>query len=160
MRKLLLTAFGIASIFMLSSSFKNENIKNNISSKNDKYLKRTDTLNIANMACAIFIRRKSQDIADMRKEFESEEDFYVAADDMNYYNYMADEYLENKAMRIIYADTTYSVINFQNKHFINITDTTIVKDITSSLILYKEGKKPTVIAPIEISNEYNKYFMK
>ena len=157
MRKLLLTAFGIASIFMLSSSFKNENIKNNFSSKNDKYLKRTDTLNIIDKECALLLKRKSQDIADMRKEFESEEDFYVAADDMNYYNYMADEYLENKAMRIIYVDTTYSVINFQNKHFINILDKT--KNIIFSVILYKEGKKPIAVAPIDVSAEYDKYFL-
>ncbi len=159
MRKLLLTVFGIASILVLSS-LKNENIQNDISAKKDKYLKRTDTLNIIEKECALFLRYNSQDISDMRKRHKSEDDFYAAADDMNYYYSAAGEYLKDTNMKIISVDTIYSVINFQNKHFINITDTTIVKDITSSLILYKEGKKPTVIAPIEISNEYNKYFMK
>ena len=157
MRKLLLTAFGIASVFMLSSSFKNENIKNNISSKNDKYLKRTDTLNIIDKECALLLKRKSQDIADMRKEFESEEDFYIVADGIVYDNYIVKKYLKNKAMKIISVDTTYSVINFQNKHFINILDKT--KNIIFSVILYKEGKKPIVVAPIDVSAEYDKYFL-
>ena len=157
MRKLLLTAFGIASIFMLSSSFKNENIKNNFSSKNDKYLKRTDTLNIIDKECALLLKRKSQDIADMKKEFESEEDFYIVADGIVYDNYMVKKYLKNKAMKIISVDTTYSVINFQNKHFINILDNT--KNILFSVILYKEGKKPIAVAPIDVSAEYDKYFL-
>lgn len=92
-------------------------------------------------------------IEKMKKEARNEDDFYVAADDVDYYLYQAGEFMKRHGQKAILVPATYTHILFPNGKIIH-TDTIAF----GSMILYKPGKKPQVVSSVDFAEAYKSYF--
>lgn len=92
-------------------------------------------------------------IEKMKKEASNEDDFYVAADDVDYYLYQAGEFMKRHGQKAILVPATYTDILFPNGKIIQ-ADTIAF----GSMILYKPGKKPQVCSSVDIAEAYKSYF--
>lgn len=92
-------------------------------------------------------------IEKMKKEARNEDDFYDAADDVNYYLYQAEEFMKRHGQKAIIVPATYTDILFPNGKVIH-TDTIAF----GSMILYKPGKNPQVVSSVDIAEAYKSYF--
>lgn len=92
-------------------------------------------------------------IEKMKKEARNEDDFYVVADDVNYYLYQAGEFMKRHRQKAILVPATYTDILFPNGKIIH-TDTIAF----GSMILYKPGKNPQVVSSVDIAEAYKSYF--
>lgn len=92
-------------------------------------------------------------IEKMKKEASNEDDFYVVADDVNYYLYQAGEFMKRHGQKAIIVPATYTDILFPSGKIIH-TDTIAF----GSMILYKPGKKPQVVSSVDIAEAYKSYF--
>lgn len=92
-------------------------------------------------------------IEKMKKEARNEDDFYVAADDVNYYLYQAGEFMKRHGQKAILVPATYTDILFPNGEIIQ-ADTIAF----GSMILYKPGKKPQVVSSVDFAEAYKSYF--
>lgn len=92
-------------------------------------------------------------IEKMKKEASNEDDFYVAADDVNYYLYQAGEFMKRHGQKAILVPATYTDILFPNGEIIQ-ADTIAF----GSMILYKPGKKPQVVSSVDFAEAYKSYF--
>lgn len=92
-------------------------------------------------------------IEKMKKEASNEDDFYTAADDVNYYLYQAGEFMKRHGQKAILVPATYTDILFPNGEIIQ-ADTIAF----GSMILYKPGKKPQVCSSVDIAEVYKSYF--
>lgn len=92
-------------------------------------------------------------IEKMKKEARNEDDFYVVADDVNYYLYQAGEFMKRHRQKAILVPATYTDILFPNGEIIQ-ADTIAF----GSMILYKPGKNPQVVSSVDIAEAYKSYF--
>lgn len=92
-------------------------------------------------------------IEKMKKEARNEDDFYVVADDVNYYLYQAGEFMKRHRQKAILVPATYTDILFPNGEIIH-ADTIAF----GSMILYKPGKNPQVVSSVDIAEAYKSYF--
>lgn len=92
-------------------------------------------------------------IEKMKKEASNEDDFYVAADDVDYYLYQAGEFMKRHGQKAILVPATYTDILFPNGEIIQ-ADTIAF----GSMILYKPGKKPRVVSSVDFAEAYKSYF--
>lgn len=89
----------------------------------------------------------------MKKEATNEDDFYVVADDVNYYLYQAGEFMKRHGQKAILVPAAYTDILFPNGEIIQ-ADTIAF----GSMILYKPGKNPQVVSSVDIAEAYKSYF--
>ena len=92
-------------------------------------------------------------IEKMKKEVKNEDDFYVEADDVNYYLFQAGELIKRHGQKAILVPATYTDILFPNGKIIH-ADTIAF----GSMILYKPGKNPQVVSSVDIAEAYQSYF--
>lgn len=92
-------------------------------------------------------------IEKMKKEVKNEDDFYVEADDVNYYLFQAGELMKRHGQKAILVPATYTDILFPNGKIIH-ADTIAF----GSMILYKPGKNPQVVSSVDIAEAYQSYF--
>lgn len=92
-------------------------------------------------------------IEKMKKEASNEDDFYVVADDVNYYLYQAGEFMKRHGQKAILVPAAYTDILFPNGEIIQ-ADTIAF----GSMILYKPGKNPQVVSSVDIAEAYKSYF--
>lgn len=92
-------------------------------------------------------------IEKMKKEASNEDDFYVEADDVNYYLYQAGEFMKRHGQKAILVPATYTDILFPNGEIIQ-ADTIAF----GSMILYKPGKNPQVVSSVDFAEAYKSYF--
>lgn len=92
-------------------------------------------------------------IEKMKKEATNEDDFYVVADDVNYYLYQAGEFMKRHGQKAILVPAAYTDILFPNGEIIQ-ADTIAF----GSMILYKPGKNPQVVSSVDIAEAYKSYF--
>lgn len=92
-------------------------------------------------------------IEKMEKEARNE-DFYVEADDVNYYLYQAGEFMKRHGQKSILVPAAYTDILFPNGEIIQ-ADTIAF----GSMILYKPGKNPQVVSSVDIAEAYKSYFV-
>lgn len=92
-------------------------------------------------------------IEKMKKEASNEDDFYVVADDVNYYLYQAGEFMKRHGQKAILVQAAYTDILFPNGEIIQ-ADTIAF----GSMILYKPGKNPQVVSSVDIAEAYKSYF--
>lgn len=92
-------------------------------------------------------------IEKMKKEARNEDDFYVVADDVNYYLYQAGEFMKRHRQKAILVPATYTDILFPNGEIIQ-ADTIAF----GSMILYKLGKNPQVVSSVDFAEAYQSYF--
>lgn len=92
-------------------------------------------------------------IEKMKKEASNEDDFYTAADDVNYYLFQAEEFMKRHGQKAILVPATYTDILFPNGEIIQ-ADTIAF----GSMILYKPGKNPQVVSSVDIAEAYKSYF--
>ena len=93
-------------------------------------------------------------IEKMKKEARNEDDFYVVADDVNYYLYQAGEFMKRNGQKAILVPATYTDILFPKGEIIQ-ADTIAF----GSMILYKPGKNPQVVSSVDIAEAYKSYFV-
>lgn len=84
---------------------------------------RKDTLFINNEKCILIISPTLNELERIRHKYNTEEDFFVMADDAANYNVTAMEYVEQNDIPIIYVDTLIRVLNFNCRYSIDISDT-------------------------------------
>ena len=92
-------------------------------------------------------------IEKMKKEASNEDDFYTAADDVNYYLFQAEEFMKRHGQKAILVPAAYTDILFPNGEIIQ-ADTIAF----GSMILYKPGKNPQVVSSVDIAEAYKSYF--
>ena len=93
-------------------------------------------------------------IEKMKKEVKNEDDFYVEADDVNYYLFQAGELMKRHGQKAILVPATYTDILFPNGKIIH-ADTIAF----GSMILYKPGKNPQVVSSVDFAEAYQSYFV-
>ena len=93
-------------------------------------------------------------IEKMKKEASNEDDFYVEADDVNYYLYQAGEFMKRHGQKAILVPAAYTDILFPNGEIIQ-ADTIAF----GSMILYKLGKNPQVVSSVDFAEAYQSYFV-
>lgn len=89
----------------------------------------------------------------MKKAVKNEDDFYVEADDVNYYLFQAGEFMKRHGQKSILVLAAYTDILFPNGEIIQ-ADTIAF----GSMILYKPGKNPQVVSSVDIAEAYKSYF--
>ena len=92
-------------------------------------------------------------IEKMKKAARNEDDFYVEADDVNYYLFQAGELMKRHGQKAILVPATYTDILFPNGQIIH-ADTIAF----GSMILYKPDKNPQVVSSVDIAEAYQSYF--
>ena len=92
-------------------------------------------------------------IEKMKKAAKNEDDFYVEADDVNYYLFQAGELMKRHGQKAILVPAIYTDILFPNGKIIH-ADTIAF----GSMILYKPGKNPQVVSSVDIAEAYKSYF--
>jgi hypothetical protein len=118
-------------------------------SEESRLQNRKDTLCVDSGRGAIFFKLSQTELSDIKKGYETEEDFYVTADGIAEDKYRLRTFLEKHDIPIIYADTTVKVVRLGNCD-INIVDTSVVKTIWTNVILYERGKKHIVLQDADV----------
>jgi hypothetical protein len=106
---------------------------------------RVDTLFVGCGNICIFITPTDSDIIRMRSKY-LEDDFYVMADDAAYAMTETERQAKAEGFKIMNVDTTYRYVNLKDSFLIDLSDTTIITNPLSTVILYKRGRKPMVIS--------------
>ncbi|MBB6326661.1 hypothetical protein FHS59_002289 [Algoriphagus iocasae] len=103
----------------------------------------------------VFVSPDSLEVQEMIKELG--DDFYTVADDNNYYKYEADQFMTQNGVKSVYPKTRYL-------KFIQADSKTLLIDTKSSAsrgwttILFQPDSLPKVINPVDIREEFEKYF--
>ena len=94
----------------------------------------------------------------MKKDF-GEEDFYTIADDNIYFESEADEFLEQKKVKVVYPNTRYlKFISATSKEF--CIDTKSKSKPGWFTILFDPNREsPILVHPIDIVEDYERYFV-
>lgn len=126
----------------------------------DSYLAQNEIENkqfeIIDSDCAILIYPTSEQIDEMKKE-EGEEDFYIAADDSNWYQAQAIDMLDSVGIRKTTAEGRF--LSLKGK------ETTWNLDIRKkhlpawNLIFFKTDKEPKIVSTVDLTvEEVKEYF--
>ena len=109
-----------------------------------------------NENCGIIINPDSLQIEAMKGETEEEqENFYIAADDNNYYQDEASKFLDSLKIKKIYPKTRYLKFTKNNENI--FFDTKAKYSRGWMVILYLNNKKPKIVDFVSIEYSYNKY---
>ncbi|WKZ58864.1 MAG: hypothetical protein QY309_13405 [Cyclobacteriaceae bacterium] len=114
------------------------------------------TNDLIDFECAILIYPTSEQI-DEKKKNEGEEDFYIGADDSNWYQAMAIEKIDSAGIKTITASGRYLRLRGQNKTW----DLDIRKKNLPAwnLIFFKPTKEPKIISTVDLTvDETKNYF--
>jgi hypothetical protein len=114
------------------------------------------TNDLIDFECAILIYPTSEQIDEMKKN-EGEEDFYIGADDSNWYQAMAIEKIDSVGIKTITASGRYLRLKGENKTW----DMDIRKKNLPAwnLIFFKPTKEPKIISTIDLTvDETKNYF--
>ncbi|WP_415325555.1 hypothetical protein [Chryseobacterium sp. MMS23-Vi53] len=114
---------------------------------------KSDTIQLEDKDQVIFINPTTAYIDSLKKSYKNKDDFYTMADDANFYNAEAGDFiLKNR------VDT----INIENKNILKLGQKVISLSMYKpwTLLLYHKGKKPLNIYPIDIEKEFFNYFEK
>ena len=118
---------------------------------------RKDSLYVKNEWYALILSPTSNELERIRAKYNTEEDFFVMADDAANYNFRAIEYLKQNDIPIIYVDTLTRVINFNHKCYVDISDTLQINNPLWQILLYKPNYVPQIIESIDIKSAVIKY---
>lgn len=116
---------------------------------------RKDTLFTDKERCAIFFKLSLAELNDIKKAYKTKEEFYAASDGIAEDKFRMKTFFEENNIPIVYADTMIKVIRFKDCD-VNIDDTSIVKAIWTSVILYKNNKSYIVMQLIKENEEKSK----
>jgi len=114
------------------------------------------TNDLIDFDCAILIYPTSEQIDEMKRN-EGEEDFYIGADDSNWYQAMAIEIIDSVGIKKLTASGRYLRLRGQNKTW----DLDIRKKNLPAwnLIFFKSTKEPKIISTIDLTvDEAKNYF--
>lgn len=102
-------------------------------------------------SCVLFVHPSAEQIERMKSSYENEEDFYIMADDANYYAATAFEYLDSKGVKVILLDTVRQVL-------FNESELCDYRDLSWDFVLYKKDSSPLIVPAIDLSYEFERYF--
>lgn len=141
-------------IFLSAFSCKKEE-KINSKVENQTIVKNNNDTIFIQEKCVVFISATNETIENLKKQ-EGEENFYIGADDFNYYEYEAREFVKKQKLKI-YNITDKKVIVFKSEK----GDFTVLKDTIKyigSAYLFEPNQLPKHISSIDIEDEYKNYF--
>jgi hypothetical protein len=102
-------------------------------------------------SCVLFIRPTTEQIEQMKSNYQDEEYFYAMTDDMSFYTVTAIEYLEDKSITVFYLDTIKTVL-FNGKDLFDFSQ------LAWDFVLYKKNEAPKIVPAIDLIYEFEKYF--
>ena len=110
---------------------------------------------VINEKAVVFVFPDSIQIETMKKE-EGDTNFYVAADDANWYWSEAHEFLTKKTVKVIEAEKRY--LKFEAASGPIFFDTKAGISEGWIVILFRRDSLPQIIKSVDIEQEYEKYF--
>lgn len=118
-----------------------------------KSIEKLDTIKLEDKTQIIFINPTLSYIDSLKKSYKKKDDFYIMADDANFYMAEAGNYVRAKKV-----DT----VNVKNNSILKIGKKVISlsKYKPWSLLLYEKGKQPAHTFPMNIQEEFDNYFFK
>lgn len=137
------TSFNYDSYFKLESYLSKDNIKNS-------------KFEIIDFDCAILIYPTVEQIDEMKKE-EGEEDFYIGADDSNWYQAQAIYMIDSVGIKKTTARGQFLRLKGKQETWeLNIRKKNLP---TWNLIFFKTDKEPKIISTVDLTvDEVKKYF--
>ena len=129
----------------------------NTSDKSAHENPRKDSLYVKNERYALILSPTSNELERIGAKYNTEEDFFVMADEAAYYNFSAIEYLKQNDIPIIYVDTLARVINFNHKYYVDVSDTLQINNPLWQILLYEPNCAPQIIESIDIKSAVIKY---
>lgn len=151
-----------------SEKLNNENVqieKENIDSyaeslKLENFIVETNVseseITIINEDCGIILSPDSEQIDAMKGETEEEQqNFYIAADDNNFYQYETSKFLDSLNIKKIYPKTRYLKFSKNNENL--MFDTKAKYSDGWMVILYLNNKKPKIVDFVSFEYSYNQY---
>jgi hypothetical protein len=139
--------FGLICIYCVSCQSTNKKKDTN----NDILPVAQKILDITCDSGVLYIRPTVEQIEQMKSNYSNEEDFYVMADDANFYSVNAIEYLQNKNVDIFYLDSIKTVC-------FNRKDTLDFSNLAWDFVLYKKNEEYKIVNAIDLKYEFEKYF--
>jgi hypothetical protein len=113
-------------------------------------------ITIINEDCGIILSPDSAQIDAMKGETEEEQqNFYVAADDNNFYQYETSKFLDSLNIKKIYPKTRYLKFSKNNENL--LFDTKAKYSDGWMVILYLNNKKPKIVDFVSFEDSYNQY---
>ncbi|MEH0155190.1 hypothetical protein V6R21_13675 [Limibacter armeniacum] len=115
----------------------------------------TDSENIqtkVDYSCAIFISPSDAQIEKMKNEY-GEEDFYVVADDQNFYTYQANQLLDSLQVKVISIPSGRINLISAKQHLNWKLDTSKKGAPDWNLIIFNTNKPPKIISMVDITAE-------
>ena len=107
--------------------------------------------------CAIFTSPSSNEIEEMKQG--KEDDFYIAADDIMWYNAQAGKLIDSLKIKSIYTEKKYLKLNKQRNKFIFLNTKT--NKPSWNLFLFTPTKEPIIVNTASLSFEdIDNYFNK
>lgn len=103
----------------------------------------------------VFIPMSASEIKKLKKIYG--EDFYIISDDNIFYNFEAVEFLEARKVRILNPETRYLIFKMKNGKELYF-DTQSEFNCAWKTILFNIDSLPKIIYPINIKDEYSRYF--
>jgi hypothetical protein len=120
------------------------------------YLTNADpTANIVTEPCAVYIRPTSERIEQLKKEY-GEEDFYVVADDNNWYDYQSSELLDSLNIKAVYFES--GIIKFQGTSNSWILNMNQPEAPAWNFILFNPNKTPVIASTVDLTIDQLKEF--
>lgn len=102
-------------------------------------------------SCVLFIRPSLEQIEQLISKYENEEDFYIMADDANFYTANAIEYLEDKNIDIFYLDSI-KMVRFNQENILDFSH------LAWDFVLYKKNTPKKIVKAIDFKYEFEHYF--
>jgi hypothetical protein len=105
----------------------------------------------------VFVSPDSLQVHEMINELG--DDFYIVADDNNYYEYEADQFMTQNGVKSVYPKTRYlKFILADSKKLLIDTKSPASRGWTT--IVFQPDSLPKVINPVDIREEFEEYFNK
>ena len=102
-------------------------------------------------SCVLRVMPTLKQIEQIKSTYQKERDFYIMADDANFYSATANEYLKSRNIDIFNLDSIKKVC-------FNKKDTFDFSNLAWDFVLYKKGKAPQIVEAINFEYEFNNYF--
>jgi len=115
------------------------------------------SITIISEPCVVFVFPDSVQIAKMKGSSPAEEeDFYIAADDNSYYDYLASEFLDSLNVKTIHLKTRFLKCEMDDESL--LLDSRSEASNGWFVVLFEPTRKPRLIDAIEIRKAYKEYY--
>ncbi len=119
------------------------------------YLTDIETDNIISESCAVYFSPTSERIDQLKKEY-GEEDFYIVADDNNWYDYESSELLKKLNIKTVYFKS--GIVKFQGTSNSWTVNTNRPDAPGWNFILFNVDEAPEITSTVDVTEQELKEF--